>query len=76
MAVNIGSRRVTEKAGLRYARAFHVDWPVSIPGDEHGAVQYAIDRAQWESDRSHAQEPATVLRRRAGKVARFNRARA
>jgi RimJ/RimL family protein N-acetyltransferase len=52
MAVNIGSRRVMEKAGLRFVRTFHGDWPVRIPGDEHGAVEYAIDRAQWENDRA------------------------
>jgi len=25
---------------------------VRIPGDEEGDVEYAIDRAQWERDRS------------------------
>ena len=50
MAVNVGSRRVMEKAGLRFVRLFHADWPVSIPGDEQGDVEYAIDRAQWEAD--------------------------
>jgi RimJ/RimL family protein N-acetyltransferase len=49
MAVNIGSRRVMEKAGLRLVRHFHADWPVHIPGDEEGDVEYAIDRAQWEA---------------------------
>ena len=52
MAVNIASRRVMEKAGLRFVRTFHADWPVRIPGDEEGDVEYAIDRAQWEHDRS------------------------
>lgn len=54
MAVHIGSWRVMEKAGLRYVRTFHADWPVRIPGDEHGDVEYAIDRAQWESDHTAA----------------------
>ena len=54
MAVHTGSRRVMEKAGLRYVRTFHADWPVRIPGDEHGGVEYALDRAQWESDRRAA----------------------
>jgi RimJ/RimL family protein N-acetyltransferase len=49
MAVNIGSRRVMEKAGLRFVRHFHADWPVHVPGDEEGDVEYAIDRAQWEA---------------------------
>jgi len=50
MTVNIGSRRVMEKAGLRYVRTFDADWPVRIPGDEHGDVEYAITRAEWEAD--------------------------
>jgi RimJ/RimL family protein N-acetyltransferase len=48
MVVNVASRRVMEKAGLRYVRTFHADWPVPIPGDEHGDVEYAIDRSEWE----------------------------
>lgn len=52
MTVNIASRRVMEKAGLRFVRTFQADWPVRIPGDEEGDVEYAIDRAQWEDDRS------------------------
>ena len=51
MAVNTGSRRVMEKAGLRFVRAFVADWPVRIPGDEEGDVEYAIDRDQWKADR-------------------------
>ena len=48
LAVNTGSRRVMEKAGMRLARTFHGNWPVSIPGDEHGDVEYAITRAEWQ----------------------------
>ncbi len=51
MAVNLASRRVMEKAGLRYVRTFHSEWPVRIPGDEKGDVEYAITRTQWEADR-------------------------
>jgi RimJ/RimL family protein N-acetyltransferase len=51
MVVNTGSRRVMEKAGMREVRIFHADWPVRIPGDEHGDVEYAITRDEWESDR-------------------------
>ncbi len=47
MAVNLASRRVMEKAGLRFARAFTADWPVSIPGDEHGDVEYSLTREEW-----------------------------
>jgi RimJ/RimL family protein N-acetyltransferase len=47
MAVNVASRRVMEKAGLRLVRTFHGDWPITIPGDEEGDVEYALDRAEW-----------------------------
>jgi RimJ/RimL family protein N-acetyltransferase len=47
MAVNVASRRVMEKAGLRYVRTFHQDWPDKIPGDEHGDVEYALTRDEW-----------------------------
>ena len=42
MAVNAGSRRVMEKAGMRFVRTFVMDWPVRIEGDEEGDVEYAI----------------------------------
>ena len=48
MAVNAASRRVMEKAGLRLVRTFHQDWPDPIPGDEHGDVEYALTRTEWE----------------------------
>ncbi|MGW4940032.1 GNAT family N-acetyltransferase [Actinoplanes sp. NPDC004185] len=51
LAVNLGSRRVMEKAGLRYIRTFHQDWPERIPGDEHGDVEYALTRAEWQAAR-------------------------
>ena len=47
MAVNGASRRVMEKAGMRLVREFHADWPVRIPGDELGDVEYAITRDEW-----------------------------
>lgn len=51
MAVNAGSRRVMEKAGMSLVRLFHGEWPEPIPGDEHGDVEYAITRAEWEARR-------------------------
>jgi len=48
MAVNAASRRVMEKAGLRYVRTFHQEWPERIEGDEHGDVEYALRKADWE----------------------------
>ena len=49
MAVHTASRRVMEKAGLRFVRAFHQDWPVHIDGDEHGDVEYALTREEWRA---------------------------
>lgn len=47
MAVNAGSRRVMEKAGLRYVRTFHVAFDDPIPGTEEGEVEYALTREDW-----------------------------
>lgn len=52
MAVNRASRRVLEKAGLRYVRTFHLEWDDPIPGTEHGEVEYALTRAQWAARRA------------------------
>lgn len=54
MAVNAASRRVLEKAGLRLVRTFHQPWPDPIPGDEHGDVEYALTRAEWERQEATA----------------------
>lgn len=48
MAVNVASRRVMEKAGLRLVRTFHQPWPDHIDGAEHGDVEYALHKADWE----------------------------
>lgn len=48
MAVNVGSRRVMEKSGLKLVRTFHQPWPDRIDGDEHGDVEYALDKSDWE----------------------------
>jgi RimJ/RimL family protein N-acetyltransferase len=48
MTVNRASRRVMEKAGLRYVRTFHQEWPDRIEGEEHGDVEYALEKADWE----------------------------
>jgi len=44
-----GSRRVMEKAGLRYARTVHLDWPEPLPGNEHGDVEYRLLREERDS---------------------------
>lgn len=48
MVVNVASRRVMEKAGLTLVRTFRQDWPDVIEGDEHGDVEYALIRSDWE----------------------------
>jgi RimJ/RimL family protein N-acetyltransferase len=48
MVVHAASRRVMEKAGLELVRIFHQEWPDRIEGDEHGDVEYALSRADWE----------------------------
>lgn len=47
MAVNLTSRRVMEKAGLRYVRTFHLEFDDPIPGTEYGEVEYAVTRDEW-----------------------------
>ncbi|WP_237502716.1 GNAT family N-acetyltransferase [Streptomyces sp. SID8374] len=52
MAVNAGSRRVMEKAGLTFLRAYTEEWPDAIEGSEHGEVEYELTRAVWEKRRA------------------------
>jgi len=47
LTVHTGSRRVMEKAGLSLVRTFWQPWPDKIDGDEHGDVEYAIERDVW-----------------------------
>ena len=47
MAVNLGSRRVMEKIGMKYVRTAHDEWPDPIPGSEHGEVKYEWSRREW-----------------------------
>ena len=54
MAVNADSRRVLEKAGLRYARTVHLDWPDPLDGNEHGDVEYRLPRADWAATQGSA----------------------
>lgn len=47
MAVNLGSRRVMEKLGMKYVRTVFGDWPDPIPGSEQGEVWYELTRQDW-----------------------------
>ncbi len=49
MAVNVASRRVLAKAGLRYVRTFHEVFDDPIDGTEFGEVEYAVTRDEWRS---------------------------
>ena len=50
MVVNVASRRVMEKAGLRFVRVFHEPWPDRIEGEEHGDVEYALTLDEWKTE--------------------------
>ncbi|MFG1946809.1 GNAT family N-acetyltransferase [Nonomuraea sp. NPDC048826] len=60
MAVNLGSRRVMEKCGLRHVRTFWEDWDDPIDGAEHGEVEYELLREEWEASR-HAGPPGALV---------------
>jgi RimJ/RimL family protein N-acetyltransferase len=49
MAVNARSRRVMERAGLRFVRVFHLTWDDPIEGTEHGEVEYELLRHEWQA---------------------------
>lgn len=51
MAVNTGSRRVMENAGLKLVRTSHPTWD-PIEGAEHGEVEYELSRTDWERRQS------------------------
>lgn len=58
MSVHRASRRVMEKSGMRLVRTFTADWPVRIPGDEYGDVEYAVTRAEWIAVRAAGEHPS------------------
>ena len=48
MTVNVASRRVMERCGLRFVRTFFTDWPGGpIEGSEEGDVEYELRAADW-----------------------------
>lgn len=49
MAVNAASRRVLEKCGLMLVHTTPYDGPDVIEGSEHGEVEYALTRPEWEA---------------------------
>lgn len=55
MAVNVRSRRVMEKAGLRFVRVFHLTWDDPIVGYEQGEVEYELLKTEWSHKRSNGE---------------------
>lgn len=51
MAINLGSRRVMEKIGMRHMRTEHVASAKPIAGSEQGEVWYELTRAAWQAAR-------------------------
>jgi RimJ/RimL family protein N-acetyltransferase len=51
MTANTGSRHVLEKCGLTLVRTTAYDGPDAdvVDGAEHGEVEYALTRAEWEA---------------------------
>lgn len=49
MTVNTASRRVMEKCGLRLIRTTPHHGPDVIEGSEHGEVEYALTKPEWEA---------------------------
>ena len=60
MAVNGPSRKVMERAGLRYARTFHLTFDDPLPGTEHGEVEYELRRDQYSPPMT-SRRPVVVL---------------
>jgi RimJ/RimL family protein N-acetyltransferase len=49
MTVNTASRRVMEKCGLTLVRTIPYEGADAIEGAEHGEVEYALAKPEWES---------------------------
>ena len=55
MAVNLASRQVMTKLGMRHVRTDHRQWDDPLPGAEHGEVIYEITSGEWID--AHRHEP-------------------
>lgn len=49
IAINVGSRRVLEKAGLRHVDTVHEQWDTPLPGADLGEVVYELARGDAET---------------------------
>ena len=50
MAVNLRSRRVMERCGMRYLRTFHREWADPLPGTAEGEVEYELTFEDWRRE--------------------------
>jgi RimJ/RimL family protein N-acetyltransferase len=48
LTVNTASRRVLEKSGLTLVRTAPYEGPGTFDGSEHGEVEYALTKPEWE----------------------------
>jgi RimJ/RimL family protein N-acetyltransferase len=51
MAVNLGSRGVMRKLGMRHIRTEVREWDDPLPGAEQGEVIYELTQQEWRSQR-------------------------
>lgn len=51
MAVNAGSRATMASVGLTFVRSFTEAYDEPVAGHEHGEVEYAITREEWQAQR-------------------------
>ena len=49
MTVNAASRRVLEKCGMTLVRTTPYEGPDVIEGSEHGEVEYALTKPEWQA---------------------------
>ncbi|NBB17378.1 GNAT family N-acetyltransferase [Caulobacter sp. SLTY] len=47
MAINLGSRRIMAKLGMRHLRTYDEPHDDPIPGAEEGEVEYGVSAAEW-----------------------------
>jgi RimJ/RimL family protein N-acetyltransferase len=60
MTVNTASRRVMEKCGLTPVRTTPCDGPEVIEGSEHGEVEYALTKPEWQARTADTAETGTA----------------
>ena len=60
LTVNAASGRVMEKCGLTLARTSPYEGAFVIAGAEHGEVEYALTRPDWEALRAPGRLPGRV----------------